>query len=63
VTVTIRGSEARESGGTLRQRFASLRDHLVDIVHGPQPSPGFMFSNRRCLLDYTKTSYTMSINI
>ncbi|MDX6340117.1 MAG: hypothetical protein QOH87_255 [Trebonia sp.] len=40
VTVTIRGSEARESGGTLRQRFASLRDHLVDIIHGPQPSPG-----------------------
>jgi RND family efflux transporter MFP subunit len=39
-TVTIRGSEARESGGTLRQRFASLRDHLVDIIHGPQPSPG-----------------------
>jgi RND family efflux transporter MFP subunit len=38
-TVTIRGSEARESGGTLRQRFASLRDHLVDIIHGPQPSP------------------------
>jgi RND family efflux transporter MFP subunit len=38
-TVTIRGAEARESGGTLRQRFASLRDHLVDIVHGPQPSP------------------------
>jgi multidrug resistance efflux pump len=39
-TVTIRGAEARESGGWLRQRFASLRDHLVDIVHGPQPSPG-----------------------
>jgi RND family efflux transporter MFP subunit len=38
-TVTIRGAEAPESGGTLRQRFASLRDHLVDIVHGPQPSP------------------------
>src|ERR1700694_3256279 len=38
-TVTIRDSEARESGGTLRQRFASLRDHLVDIIHGPQPSP------------------------
>src|SRR6267378_3513453 len=38
-TVTIRGSEARESGGTLRQRFANLRDHLVDIIHGPQPSP------------------------
>ncbi len=38
-TVTVRGSEARKSGGTLRQRFASLRDHLVDIIHGPQPSP------------------------
>jgi RND family efflux transporter MFP subunit len=38
-TITIRGAEARESGGTLRQRFASLRDHLVDIIHGPQPSP------------------------
>jgi len=38
-TVTIRGAEARESGGTLRRRFASLRDHLVDIIHGPQPSP------------------------
>jgi RND family efflux transporter MFP subunit len=39
-TVTIRGSEARESGGSLRQRFASLADRLGDIVHGPQPSPG-----------------------
>src|SRR3984893_3884204 len=39
-TVTIRGAEARESGGWLRQRFASLADHLVDIVHGPQLSPG-----------------------
>jgi RND family efflux transporter MFP subunit len=39
-TVTIRGAEARESGGWLRQRFASLADHLVDIVHGPRPSPG-----------------------
>jgi multidrug resistance efflux pump len=39
-TVTIRGAEARKSGGRFRQRFASLRDHLVDIVHGPQPSPG-----------------------
>ncbi|MDT5059031.1 MAG: hypothetical protein QOF66_7397 [Mycobacterium sp.] len=38
-TVTIRGSEARESGGTLPHRFASLRDHLVDIIHGPQQSP------------------------
>ena len=37
-TVTIRGSEARESGATLRQRFASLADHLADIVHGQQPS-------------------------
>jgi RND family efflux transporter MFP subunit len=39
-TVTIRGAETRESGGGLRQRFASLAEHLVDIVHGPQPSPG-----------------------
>jgi hypothetical protein len=39
-TVTIRGAEARESGSWLRQRFASLGDHLVDIVHGPQLSPG-----------------------
>jgi RND family efflux transporter MFP subunit len=39
-TVTIRGAAVRESGGWLRQRFASLADHLVDIVHGPQPSPG-----------------------
>jgi RND family efflux transporter MFP subunit len=38
-TVTIRGAEARESGGWLRQRFASLADRLGDIVHGPQPSP------------------------
>jgi RND family efflux transporter MFP subunit len=39
-TVTIRGAEARESGGWLRRRVANLRDHLIDIVHGPQPSPG-----------------------
>jgi hypothetical protein len=39
-TVTIRGAEARESGSWLRQRFASLADHLVDIVRGAQPSPG-----------------------
>jgi RND family efflux transporter MFP subunit len=39
-TVTIRGAEARKSGGWLRQRFVSLRDHLVDIVHSAQPSPG-----------------------
>jgi RND family efflux transporter MFP subunit len=39
-TVTIRDAEARESGSSLRQRFARLADHLVDIVHGPQPSPG-----------------------
>jgi multidrug resistance efflux pump len=38
-TVTIRGAEARESGGRLRQRFASLRDRLDDIVHAPRPSP------------------------
>jgi multidrug resistance efflux pump len=40
VTVTIRDAEARESGGWLSQRVASLRDHLVDVVDGPQPSPG-----------------------
>jgi RND family efflux transporter MFP subunit len=39
-TVTIRGAEARESGDWLRQRFASFADHLVDIVNGPQLSPG-----------------------
>jgi len=42
-TVTIRGAEPRESGGWLRQRFASLvaslADRLDDIVHGPRPSP------------------------
>jgi RND family efflux transporter MFP subunit len=38
-TVTIRGAEAREGSGGLRQRFVSLADHLVDIVHGPRPSP------------------------
>jgi RND family efflux transporter MFP subunit len=39
-TVTIRGAEARESGGWLRQSFAGLADRLGDIVHGPRPSPG-----------------------
>jgi hypothetical protein len=39
-TVTIRGAEARESGGWLRQSFASLAGRLGDIVHGPRPSPG-----------------------
>jgi RND family efflux transporter MFP subunit len=39
-TVTIRGAEARESGGWLRQRFASLANDLGDIVHRTQPSPG-----------------------
>jgi len=39
-TVTIRGAETRESGGSLRQSFASLADRLGDIVHGPEPSPG-----------------------
>jgi RND family efflux transporter MFP subunit len=38
-TVTIHGAEARESGSWLRQRFASLADHLVDIVRDAQPSP------------------------
>jgi multidrug resistance efflux pump len=39
-TVTIRDAEAQESGSWLRQRSASLADHLADIVHGPHPSPG-----------------------
>lgn len=39
-TVTIRDAEAQESGGWLRQNFASLAEHLVDIVRGPHPSPG-----------------------
>src|SRR5882757_5567427 len=39
-TVTIRGAEVPKNGGWLRQRFGSLRDHLVDIVHSAQPSPG-----------------------
>jgi RND family efflux transporter MFP subunit len=40
VTVTIRGAEARESDGWLRQRFASLVERLNNVVHGPQPSAG-----------------------
>jgi RND family efflux transporter MFP subunit len=39
-TVTIRDAEAQESGGWLRQRFASLADRIDDIVHAPRPSPG-----------------------
>lgn len=39
-TVTIRDAEAQESGGWLRQRSASLAEHVVDIVHGPRLSPG-----------------------
>lgn len=38
-TVTIRDAEAQESGGWLRQRFASLADRLGDIIHGPHPAP------------------------
>jgi RND family efflux transporter MFP subunit len=38
-TVTIRDADARESDGWLRQRFASLADHLVRVVYRPQPSP------------------------
>ncbi len=38
-TVTIRGADARESGGSLHERFASLTGRLVNIVHGPRPSP------------------------
>jgi multidrug resistance efflux pump len=39
-TVTIRDAEAQERGSWLRQRSASLADHLADIVHSPHPSPG-----------------------
>jgi RND family efflux transporter MFP subunit len=39
-TVTIRGAEARESGGRLRQHFTSLLERLNNVVHGPQPSVG-----------------------
>ena len=39
-TVTIRSTAARESGGWLHQRFASLAKRLVNIVHRPEPSPG-----------------------
>src|SRR5260221_12980781 len=38
-TVTIRGAEARESGGWLHHRFVNLRDHLLDLVPGPPPAP------------------------
>ena len=37
-TVTIRDAGPQESGGWLRQRLASLKDRLSDIVHAPQPS-------------------------
>jgi RND family efflux transporter MFP subunit len=39
-TVTIRSPEAQENDGWLRRRFARLANHLVDIFHGAQPSPG-----------------------
>ena len=39
-TVAIRDAGAQENGGWLRQRLASLTDHLSDIVDAPQPSPG-----------------------
>jgi RND family efflux transporter MFP subunit len=38
-TVTIRDAEAQDSGAWVRQRFASLADHLRDIAGGLQPSP------------------------
>jgi hypothetical protein len=38
-TVTILDAEAREGGGWLRRRSASLAEHLADIVHGPHLSP------------------------
>jgi hypothetical protein len=37
-TVTIRAAGAQESSAWLRERLASLKDHLGDIVNGPQPS-------------------------
>jgi hypothetical protein len=37
-TVTIRGTETRESGDWLRQRFANLVERLNSVVHGPEPS-------------------------
>jgi hypothetical protein len=40
VTVTIRGSEARERSDWLRQRFASFVERLNNVVYGPQPSTG-----------------------
>ena len=40
VTVTIRGAGARESGGWLQQRFASLVERLDNVVNGPLPSAG-----------------------
>ena len=39
-TVTIRDAEAQESGGWLRQRSASLAEHLIDVVRGPHLSQG-----------------------
>jgi RND family efflux transporter MFP subunit len=39
-TVTIHDARVPESGSWLHQRVANLADHLVDIVHGPQPSLG-----------------------
>jgi hypothetical protein len=38
-TVTIRGAEARKSGGWIRQHLPSLTDRLANIVYGPRPSP------------------------
>ena len=37
-TVTIRGTDTRESSDWLRQRFASLMERLNNVVYGPQPS-------------------------
>jgi multidrug resistance efflux pump len=37
-TVTIRGTETRESSDWLRQRFATLGERLNNVVHGPKPS-------------------------
>jgi RND family efflux transporter MFP subunit len=38
-TVTIRGTEPEKTTDWFRQRFASLRERLNNVIYGPQPSP------------------------
>jgi RND family efflux transporter MFP subunit len=38
-TVTIRDAETKEDGAWLRERLASLADHVRDVARGPQPAP------------------------